>query len=74
MELLRYGRDVRTIFDLFGSKENDMTFSLGWILSRSEVLLRLLIAEVCGEAPEFIGHAVYASNRNAAWTGSPTLR
>ena len=57
MELIRYGQEVRTIFDLFGSKENDMTFSLGWILSRSEVFLRLMIADVCGQVPSQVGHA-----------------
>jgi hypothetical protein len=54
MELIRYGQEVRTIFDLFGSKENDMTFSLGWVLSRSEAFLRLLVADVCGSVLSFI--------------------
>lgn len=58
MELIRYGQDVNTIFDLFGSKENDMTFSLGWALSRSEKFIRLLISDVCGSAPFQVSDAV----------------
>ena len=58
MELIRYGQEVTTIFDLFGSKENDMTFSLGWVLSRSEVFLRLLIDDVCGKVPFQVGRAI----------------
>jgi hypothetical protein len=58
MELIRYGQEVSTIFDLFGSKENDMTFSLGWVLSRSEAFLRLLIADVCGSVPSHLPHAI----------------
>ncbi len=50
LHLVRYGRDVLTIFDLFGSKENDMTFSLGWLLSKSEVFLRLFLKDVLGGA------------------------
>ena len=46
LQLVRYSQDVLTIFDLFGSKENDMTFSLGWVLSRSEVFLRLFLEDV----------------------------
>ena len=58
MQLVRYGQEVKTIFDLFGSKENDMTFSLGWVLSRSEGFLRLLIANVCGFASDKADKAI----------------
>ena len=58
MELIRCGQEVSTIFDLFGSKENDMTFSLGWVLSHSEAFLRLLIADLCGDVPSRTEEAV----------------
>lgn len=58
MDLIRYGQEVSTIFDLFGSKENDMTFSLGWVLSRSEAFLRLLIADICGSVPSHLRDAI----------------
>ena len=34
---------VRTIFDAFGSKENDLTTSLAYVLSKSPTLTRLII-------------------------------
>lgn len=58
MELIRYGQEVNTIFDLFGSKENDMTFCLGWVLSCSETFLRLVIEDVCGIVPAGICRAI----------------
>lgn len=58
MELVRYGKDVKTIFDLFGSKENDMTFCLGWVLANSEKFLRLIISDVCGYVPTGINCAI----------------
>lgn len=35
MKLLRYRRPVSSIFDLLGTKEDDMTYALGFIASRS---------------------------------------
>ncbi len=37
VQLLRYGRPVETIFDLFGRKEDDMTYALGYVAARSLV-------------------------------------
>ena len=45
-ELLLHGRPVRTVFGLLGSKEDDMTFALGWALGQSERLCRALLREV----------------------------
>ena len=58
MQLICYDQEVSTIFDLFGSKENDMTFSLGWALSRSKVFLRLLLTDVCGSVPSHLPQAI----------------
>jgi hypothetical protein len=45
MKLLRYRRPVGSIFDLLGTKEDDMTYALGFVASRSsEFALRLLRA------------------------------
>lgn len=41
---MRYGQEVHTIFDLFGSKENDMTFALGWVFSKSTIFLQEFLA------------------------------
>jgi len=37
MKLLRYGRPVGTVFNLLGSKEDHMTYALGFVASRSRV-------------------------------------
>lgn len=39
-DLLLHSRPVKSIFNLLGEAENDITFSLGWALSRSPGLLR----------------------------------
>src|SRR5258707_2394521 len=48
MQLLRYGRPVGTIFDLMGSKEDDMTYSLGYVASRSPAFAASLLRHVAG--------------------------
>ena len=45
-ELTLYGRSVGTVFDLLGSKENDITYSLGWALAESERLSSALLEDV----------------------------
>jgi hypothetical protein len=42
-ELLRFGRAAQTVFDLLGSQENDQTFSLGFVLSRSPRFLAAVV-------------------------------
>jgi len=50
-DLLLHGREVHTVFDLLGDKENDITYALGWALSRSDQLLSVLLDEVFDEEP-----------------------
>jgi hypothetical protein len=38
-DLLLHGREVKSIFNLLGQTENDITSSIGWALSRSPTLL-----------------------------------
>jgi hypothetical protein len=45
-ELLLHGR---TVFDLLGAKENDLTYSLGWGVANSDRLARQLLADVAAE-------------------------
>jgi hypothetical protein len=46
---LRLGhREVRTIFDLLGVKENDLTYSLGWALVNAPSLMSGITAAVLG--------------------------
>ena len=48
-ELLLHGRPVHTVFDLLGSRENDLTYALGWALAKSPRLVAALLAEVAHE-------------------------
>lgn len=41
-----HGSRVDTVFDLLGRNENDMTFALGWGLSRSRAVLRRFVERV----------------------------
>jgi hypothetical protein len=58
MLLLRSGHRVPTFFDLLGRKEDDMTFGLGLVASRSEQFLSLLIGELTGTAVTSCGNAL----------------
>lgn len=50
-ELTLHGREVATVFDLLGKKENDITYSLGWALGQSSRLTKALLAEVFDDGP-----------------------
>jgi hypothetical protein len=58
MKLLRSGQSVTTIFDLLGSKENDMSAALAYALSRSPRFLEAVVQDLCGSAPHNLQHAV----------------
>lgn len=49
MKLVRYGRQVASVFDLLGRSENDMSSALGYALSRSRTFLGAFV-ELCGGA------------------------
>ncbi|MCA3006368.1 MAG: hypothetical protein ACK51N_04650 [bacterium] len=44
-------RPLESVFELLGSKENDLTYSLGWALAKCPSLLAALLLEVCGSKP-----------------------
>jgi hypothetical protein len=48
-ELTLYSRPVRTVFDLLGTKEDDITYSVGWGLAQSEAFTRAVLAEAFDE-------------------------
>lgn len=45
-DLLLHGKKVHTVFDLLGSKENDITFSLGWALANCHAFALNLMHDV----------------------------
>src|SRR4051812_20047411 len=46
MKLTCRSREVRTVFDLLGDKENDMTFSLGWVMGVSHHFVKAFLRYV----------------------------
>jgi hypothetical protein len=46
--LLLHNREVRTVFDLLGKDENDITFSIGWGLSQSPAFRQRLLKSAFG--------------------------
>src|SRR5271157_66309 len=69
MKLFRYTREIRNIFVLLGDKENDMTLSLGWVLSRSEEFLRALLKNLTGQAFGSVADAVVRLQTGRAGAG-----
>lgn len=51
-ELTLHSRPVRTVFDLLGGKEDDITYSVGWGLAQSETFARGMLREAFGEAEQ----------------------
>jgi len=47
-ELKLYGRTVESVFDLLGTKENDLTYALGFTLSRSRAFLESFLLATSG--------------------------
>lgn len=47
-ELQLHGKPVQSVFSLLGDRENDLSFSLGWGLSRSQRFLHGFLASVTG--------------------------
>jgi len=50
-DIYLHGRPINTVFDLLGSKENDITFSVGWALAQSEQFQRQLLKAVFPQLP-----------------------
>jgi hypothetical protein len=46
--LKSYGREVRSIFQLLGDKENDITSSICWALVKCPQFLKEIVKKVCG--------------------------
>lgn len=49
VSLTRYGREVSSVFDLLGRKENDLTAAFGFALARSPGLLRRTVRRLAPE-------------------------
>ncbi len=58
MKLLQYGRPVPTVFDLLGTKENDMTAALAFVLSSSPHFLESVVREFAAAKPTNVKDAI----------------
>lgn len=43
-----HGREISSIFQLMGYKENDISHSTAWVLGKCEAMLKIFIKDVCG--------------------------
>lgn len=46
-----YGKEIHSIFQLLGDKENDITLSMSWALAKCSEFLKALIISITGIAP-----------------------
>lgn len=51
-ELISYGHEVNSIFQLLGDKENDITLSMSWALKKCPVFLKLIVDAVANTVIE----------------------
>ena len=45
-DLYLHGNEIRTVFDLLGGKENDITYSVGWALARSDIFTAQVLKDL----------------------------
>jgi len=43
-----HGREISSIFQLMGYKENDISHSTAWVLGKCEAMLKVLVNDICG--------------------------
>lgn len=47
--IILHGEEITNLFDLLGKKENDLTYSLGWVLSKCSTFLKVFIKKITGK-------------------------
>ena len=47
-----YGREIHSIFQLLGDKENDITLSVSWALAQCPEFLKAVVQHICGLVPD----------------------
>jgi hypothetical protein len=56
MELLLSGQTVKSYFELLGTNEDDMTYALGWTLSKSETFCTALLEKITWPPGVLVSH------------------
>lgn len=51
-ELIAYGRQIQSVFQLLGEKENDMTMSMAWVMHKCPAFLRAIALKTTGVSIE----------------------
>lgn len=47
-----YGKEVHSVFQLLGEKENDITLSMSWALAKCHEFSKLVVQHICGLVPD----------------------
>ena len=47
-----YGREVHSVFQLLGDKENDISLSMSWALAKCPEFLKAVVQHICGLVPD----------------------
>src|SRR4051812_5765644 len=58
IELTLHGKGVPTVFNLLGENENDMTYSLGWVLSHSQIVTEKVLEFAFKRRPRFTKYSL----------------
>ena len=61
-DLYLHGREVNSVFQLLGEKENDITFSMAWALSKSRPFLDGFLKNLLGETASGSGASILLQN------------
>src|SRR4030067_462338 len=51
LDLFLHGQKIESVFELIVDKENDITFSIGWILSNSPSFLEEILLNIFPDIP-----------------------
>lgn len=46
-DLRLYGREINSVFQLLGYKENDISYSIAWVLAKCKSMLEAFVVDVC---------------------------
>lgn len=66
--LKSYGQEVRSVFQLLGDKENDITSSICWALVKCPLFLKGIVKKVCGVDAD-PDQVIILNQQNGAETG-----
>jgi hypothetical protein len=63
--LLLHNRPIASVFELLGLRENDITYSLGWALKKSEGLRQALLRRVFPDQPKLHVESIELQERDS---------